>query len=65
MRIEVVGDQGRGQVAEVELEDGADTVDVMHDTGVASQVGHSLIVKQSSAMITSWSDVGQKISPRN
>ena len=30
MRIEVIGDQGSGQVSEVELEHGADTVDIMH-----------------------------------
>ena len=45
VRIEVVGDEGRGQVTEVELEDGADTVDVMHHGTVPRQVGHSLLVK--------------------
>lgn len=43
--IEVVGDEGRGQVPEVELEDGADTVDVVHDGAVPGQVGHPLLVK--------------------
>ena len=66
MGIEVVGDEGRGQVPEVELEDGADTVDVVHDGAVPGQVGHPLLVKQGSAMIGSlsepgWSDFSEEL----
>ena len=46
--IEVVGDQGGGQVPEVELEHGGDAVDVVEQGGVPGQVGHPLIVEQVS-----------------
>ena len=46
--IEVVGDEGGGQGAEVELEHGGDAVDVVEQGGVPRQVRYPLIVEQVS-----------------
>ena len=43
--VQVVGDKGGGQVPEVELQHGADAVDVVHHRRVARQIRNSLLVK--------------------
>ena len=48
VRVEVVGDEGGGQGAEVELEHRGDAVDVVEQGRVPGQVRHPLIVEQVS-----------------
>ena len=46
--VEVVGDEGGGQRAEVELEHRGDAVDVVEQGRVPGQVRHPLVVEQVS-----------------
>ena len=44
--VQVNGDEGGGQLAEEELEHGADAVDVVHDRGVGGEVRRAPLVEQ-------------------
>lgn len=48
VRVEVVRDEGRGQGAEVELEDGRHAVDVVQHRAVPGEIRDSLLVEQVS-----------------
>ena len=52
VRVEVVGDEGCGQLPEVELEHGGHAVDVVQHRRVPRQPRHPLLVKQGPGEYT-------------
>ena len=64
VRVEVVGDEGGGQLAEVELQHGGHAVDVVQHRRVPRQPRHPLLVKQGPGEHTTYTDCIQLVDTK-